>query len=611
MMKKIVEKIFFVHCPARGSVFALTLLFFGSWMCFSASIAAWGWELPEKISWRAFWTIRNGEQLFFLLLPLLFAGYFLLMLMRFLKSCPRSCRIGEKTPLLYGILFVFLAGVIVTGAFAVTDILTGLAEIKSGFMYGRKIFFPGGWSVPLSYAGMTAVILLWAVTVHWMAHLAGISFFKILGKASTGLIVLFLAAYSFSLAAAMEASRKTEEKFKTLEQLLDTPLTGRELFKYYTFPSREAQVFQERFSALAHDLENYFLSNRETDILISYPYVNFPEKNISVLQKQLENSLQLKQLEKMLDLPVPSPCRLTTPASENNSFPPDLEEILRYQIWRIRLAIQKKNRRAALENMKRLESLAELTCSKENHFFRTTFVKIEKVRLRCMERLLNSDVVQNSDLHNWQEELRKKDEEFRDLLYLAYRSMVLEKFNRIYRMTYGLDLNQKKCRNDLYAARFLLPELWRRCTLNRQNLADICFVKICRRKTKQWINCNKAFSREILFLQKQLVSLFYHYQVMRVVIEVELNRRQTGKLQLPVHSDIFPGGNLCAKKGLISRHEDYFDPEEERIVCRRSRRSGIAVWSVGLDGRDDFYSNRCPYRPYPGDDILYVLYAEQ
>ena len=86
MMKKIVEKIFFVHCPARGSVFALTLLFFGSWMCFSASIAAWGWELPEKISWRAFWTIRNGEQLFFLLLPLLFAGYFLLMLMRFLKA---------------------------------------------------------------------------------------------------------------------------------------------------------------------------------------------------------------------------------------------------------------------------------------------------------------------------------------------------------------------------------------------------------------------------------------------------------------------------------------------------------------------------------------------
>lgn len=524
MMKKIVEKIFFVHCPARGSVFALTLLFFGSWMCFSASIAAWGWELPEKISWRAFWTIRNGEQLFFLLLPLLFAGYFLLMLMRFLKSCPRSCRIGEKTPLLYGILFVFLAGVIVTGAFAVTDILTGLAEIKSGFMCGRKIFFPGGWSVPLSYAGMTAVILLWAVTVHWMAHLAGISFFKILGKASTGLIVLFLAAYSFSLAAAMEASRKTEEKFKTLEQLLDTPLTGRELFKYYTFPSEETDIFLDRLFTVSGEIILTLLSHREC-YMISDPQASFEREEVLILQEKLENSPLVKYVEKMLDRPPPAICRLKRNLTRADMYSPELSKLLGCQIWRLHWAIREKDPQKARQAWKRLNHLRCLTYSEKNRFFGEDFLPVEEMHLKFLERWVNSGLMSVPDLEILKADVKKKRADLPQLQMTGFRSIVLTDTNRIFRLVHGLDLEQKKYREDFYAARFLLPEVWRLCTRGYRSLAQSCLVfSGVAKETADKEPVDSIFSCRLKGMESYFRKLDMHYLNLQRMIEKKLTR---------------------------------------------------------------------------------------
>ena len=569
-MKKFWKKVFFWDEPAKGAFFALVLLLLGTWFLWTFFLLSGGFiDLERLLRW-AFtgntsfpfgvcWNLCG--------LPLFFLGivvYFFLLQWRLWHTFDAGSA-GKN----FGKWGLALAAV--WGA-AVACIGYTWCLISTNLYWDHFFHYIEAGAAGLHYWLTASLLLLLAavlVTGKVCAVMGNFPFERVFTLPVKILAGAFLLAWGGMVAASFVLAGLSEKETRFLEKQFKQPLT-RAALREASFRNRKVdKAFWAKLIPLAEkDL------GRET----FYPFAEFTPAQLDAWRKKFESSPEIAEIDRMLNrAPLPA-----YPWNFDESYPamrfPDLRVVYRlndYQVWRIRFALERKDRTAILAALKRMDNLIAYAGELPLTLFSGVRLKMCADKRHVLEELLASGILTKEDLLRLKAWCRAEKAALPELERRRIRAEALVAAECWDEWPLSDRIGKKLKIYPWRDFRFLLPQCWliyeaNRLSARRRFRDAEKFFDIALKDKLSAFNYLAEMSTPprkpgIEFRKAEL-----GWACMEFFIDQELYRLEHGKLpdDLPLPVDPANGKKLTYTRGPVTVKKDVFDGPLRRITIR-------------------------------------------
>ncbi|MBQ7178389.1 MAG: hypothetical protein IJS08_13320 [Victivallales bacterium] len=624
-MNHLLRKIFFWDEPAQGAFFALTFFFVGSSLWFTLfhvlGLSDCGLvhidfdTLSEGKLFREMSEWALGQ----LLITLYSTVVFLRAAWRLIVHCKRNRTLlpvlswlASMTLLIVGGLFCLIPLVYLLKHFAIHYWDSGLPDWMAVFDW----FSPGGWGV----AYLVAVLCMTAAVfflVRSFARMEGKPLRNALCKAGIVLWGVFWIAYFILLGSAVVQSRQCAQTRALVEQRFGHPLSAEGLEEYYRRQDTIDGDFWKRLKECMEQLP-YSLSiggkklayNHSPD----YWDGQLPEHLTSDILSAFDNYCQanaksLLEVEQRFDTIPPMPEYDFKPGRLNSLY---LDHYAQGRIFaimevsRLRVFLKRHAKSEALCAYRRIVNYtSEL---QREPFLRAYLVwmSVEHLRLDAIEKLLESRLLTEEELHQLAEELVELERRIPTIHQQAmyYDAVFIQDILR------GLETG-KLSEDDLPIAialaqlRFFYPQLWLQGTLDKEYI----LLQFLAKDFTEFVRTGpSAYVFSGMFLPgnrtgNKFYALTVRMLAMQTLLRAEEHRRKYGdfpEMLSDMPTDPFSGKPMLYRYGtaevtelVLQLTEDSSWAEDEpshkgyELKPQTTRAKVVQIWSVGPNRRDD------------------------
>ena len=396
-MKQFWKKVFFWDEPAKGAFFALVLLLLGTWLLGTLFLLGsgsldlgrfWHWVrfsgsmVQTSFPFDAWWNLC--------VLPLVFLGivvYFFLLPWRLWHTFDVETA-GKN----FGKWGLALAAV--WGA-AVACIGYTWRLISKNLYWDHFFHYIEAGAAGLHYWLAASLLLLLAavlVTGKVCSVMGNFPFKRVFTLPVKILAGAFLLAWGGMAAASFVLAGLSEKETRFLEKQFRQPLTRAAL--------REAS-FRNRKVDKAFWAKLIPLAEKDLGQVIFHPFAEFTPTQLDAWRKKFESLPEIAEIDRMLDnAPLPA-----YPWNFDESYPamrfPDLRAVYQlnnYQVWKVRFALERKDRSAILAALKRMDNLIAYVGELPLTLFSGIQLQMSTDKRRVLEELLASGILTKEDL---------------------------------------------------------------------------------------------------------------------------------------------------------------------------------------------------------------------
>ena len=468
-MKRLLKKIFCRDDPARELVFALALLFFGSWCVWTctAMLGEFSPVLTGFMLWAESWD--RGARLIYsanFVLPLVFLLFFAVQLVRTVRvrrrDIPGLWKIGLA---LLPPAALFLAGLFTTAAMLISwDVFDTRAE--------NICLFSEQPPTLLIYAGAAAVLPMFLLAGKAAAAGTGIPFRKVFGRGTVIISFLFAGLYLFSAASAVSASRETEKSVAEAEKFFSSPLTAEALGRAFYRGEKPDGKFWLEIEKLKTEAEKEAGPDRFRKIT-DWELKVLPEKEMQTFRDFLTRSRALEEWEARFARPLPPAERDYRPGGIAGMRLPEYalcRDFCRLQLAKIRLAVLDKDRSRALEALHRMDPVRDYLGRGHTLLPGLVLAGCEECRLAGLENLLEARLLTEDDLKRERESLDRSVAELQRVHRQSIYGEAVLALDACEMAAHGSRISPRQYLPGLYPLRWLLPAAWETMTRNRKSL---------------------------------------------------------------------------------------------------------------------------------------------
>ena len=577
-MKQFIRNIFYIDFPARGAFAGIVLFIFGTWSYFSLLTAS------GKIHGMIFYPLVGHLPLTIALLfalPVLFTGYFLFTVLRYLFKCGGFSKIiRQPLSLLCNKICLSLAlyGLFHSSeVFVLADLLLSCHATGTFF---QKFMLPEPCRPAAGYAGIFFLLLWLFSTAELLSSAEKLPLRKMFGKAVCTILLLWFAVLIFTNTLAHFSKNEFQQKKAELEKLTSTPVDAINFCKRYYGNRKPDSDFWEKADLLQK--EQFHL-----DFLFSPDplYVEMDEETAEYRQKKLFQDKYFKAWNTLLAHPLPLRQKHIEKGKfiTNFQFGSQLKRVAIMQYWRLRFAVNARDTETIVDALEKMHYCRESLIDDMWKPAAVSMIAVETFRLKALERVITADLLSEGQLLRQKTQisrLRKHLPKIRNNMLYAEAVLAFDWIDSSY------DKIQKY--------RFLLPaavHLWNK---NKIHTAQF-FINAYQNKTyKIPRDSTGILARGILpdfenfdIRLKMLQSLCL---AMEKVIDLHLYKRQKGVYPdypdtLP--TDPFTGKEMIYYKGerplpriFVSQKQSHPRIQFVKLPC-------IAVLSCGKNKTDD------------------------
>ena len=464
-----------------------------------------------------------------------------------------------------------------------------------------------------------AVVLLLAIyllTGFLCARKAQIPFRKMFGRGVQILWGLVAAVYLISLGMAYSARVRADRAVRDLEKHFAKPFSAQGLKTFYTNGRKIDTAFWDKLEKTTVSVEKGWEKFESRGLIYSSPEGVYPPELLKDFEALMERSDALRELEKMFDRPLPARDIDYKDSAIAGVLLPELNrmrEFCRWELWRVRFAVEKNDLPGALSALKRMKNASDYLVDKPSTLIAAlVMIACENYRMQALEVLLAGGNVPETVQKQWQSELEQDDRKVPqinfDSLY-PEATMAHDVCLAIDRGrgedVYGLSTAQ------FYRLRWIFPPIccrFARCSVDLIRRFQVrefgAMPKMDRHNDLLMGLCGNDFP---VLAQQKFNQLSARYRATHALIGVELEKRKTGKYPDKLENppvDPFTGKPMRYQKGTIPVSEPVWNVKKKYFDANTVRSAeGIAVWSLGANGKDDQGLNAYGGGPKGSDDV--------
>lgn len=625
------ERIFRWNTPAEENFFALTLFFAGTWIAVAIFFVL---LLHGYVGGRTALFSASGLALAFLLyaatlgcfytpLGLKHLAYrlaFVLLVLPVALFAPTYCFPQSPAALIPLLLLVCWAGPLVFSPRSWRWALPAAAVWSLGI---AALFLPvisvssvseAIWLSRSGYFGVFCCFVGWFLTGVRYARRDGVPVRRVFGGRTALLLIVFAAVYLFFIGLWLHSMRETRQVINRLERHFGRPLTVAGLADLCRSERRTDAAFWEKYRSLSEELS----FEKRIDIRHMPPEIELPEPEYAKWRDDFDRSAELKQLEALVDVGIPAYPWKFEPGNGFGAEMPSLfgfRNLADCEAWRVRLALERRDAATALVAWDRMGKIGDLLTEFPLLVSSVCCLEVENCRLNAAEQLLSAGLLTDAQLETISAaaaatERRLPGFERRSIYMEAMSCADVVEYYSMFEILMSWD-----DRPDLrFSAAFLGPVWGYWSQINRREMLK----KFCIDSWRQELNKNTKLNETLMILPTimgwsfrslgdRFLGLAARCAAMRALIGVELEKRRTGKYPAELKTppvDPFTGKPMKYRVGVFRRVRwgrggVYGDPVIREV-------QGVAVWSVGPNGRDDggLRMPRCEDRP---DDCRALL----
>ena len=576
-MKKFWKKVFFWDEPAKGAFFALVLLLLGTWLLGTLFLLGGGFiDLGRLLRWATSSAFAGQTSFPFdawwnlCVLPLLFWGivvYFFLLQWRLWHTFDAGT--AGKNFRKWGVTLAAVWGA------AVACIGYTWCLISTNLYWDHFFHYIEAGAAGLHYWLAASLLLLLAavlVTGKVCSVMGNFPFRRVFTLPVKILAGAFFLAWGGMVVSSLILAGLSEKETRFLEKQFRQPLT-RAALREASFRNRKVdKAFWAKLIPLAEkDLGQVFF----------HPFAEFTPARLGVWRKKFESLPEIAEIDRMLDnAPLPA-----YPWNFDEIYPamrfPDLRAVYwlkDYQVWKVRFALERKDRSAILAALKRMDNLIAYVGELPLTLFSGIQLQMSADKRRVLEELLASGILTKEDLLRLKAWCRAEKAALpeRERKRIRAEALVAVEWWDEWPV---MDRIGKKLR--IYPwkdFRFLLPQCWLVYEANRLD------ARRRFRGIESFLDFPHSVRKDDLSAFNYLAEMFtpprrpgiefrkaeLGWACMEFFIDQELYRLEHGKLpeDLPLPVDPANGKKLTYTRGPVTVKKDVFDGPLRRITIR-------------------------------------------
>ena len=476
---------------------------------------------------------------------------------------------------------------------------------------------PMNFRLPVRMIFLAVVLLLaiYLLTGFLCARKAQIPFRKMFGRGVQILWGLVAAVYLLSLGMVFVTRVRTGFAVKDLERHFAKPFSAQGLKAFYTNGRKVNTAFWAKIEKKVDSIEIEWRKFESRGLISSSPEGVYPPELLKKFGALMERSEDLRELEKMFDRPLPARDIEYQAGALAGVILPELNwirEFCRWELWRIRFAVEKNDLHGALNALKRMKNASDYLVDKPSSLIAALImIACENYRMQALEVLLARGNVPENVLKQWQNELDQDDLKVPQINFDSLYPEAAMAHDACQAVVYGDGEGYEHPDDSAFRVRWLFPPMWY-CSAR-------CLYEVVRRFQVRKYGAMPKIERNNTLLgdlsgnkfpvqsQQKFDQLSARYRAMRALIGVEIEKRRTGKypdkLENPP-TDPFTGKPMFYKKGTIPVSEPVWNVKKKCFDANTVRSAeGIAVWSLGANGKDDQGLNAYGGGPKGSDDV--------
>lgn len=603
-MKRMFGRMFYWHDSARGACFALTWLFVGSWAWFTLLQLLW---LSDCGLVQLDFQSQNDSEVYAIQawaagqLVILLYGVTVLLRAIWLLVC--SCRRDHRYRLLFGVLAA--AGMGIFGLMQIAlvlfvaclllnpvDALPASPRVPVWVPLVSEISPGQWWLVYLADVVMIVLGGFWCVESCVKGERKRLR--EALGKPSLACWGIFLIGYAVLAGMALTASSRVASVRSQVEAHFGNgcALSAEGLREYYQRQGRVDGDFWQRLQEADKALPNKLTVGEQ---VCDYwrgqlPDCLTPACLTAFVAYCQANEKALTELEKGFENVLPLPFVNFESGKLVSLLPENLPLCRRFaqlELSRLRVALQERDRAGVWRVYQRLANCNEHLRKEPFMIGSLVWLNVEGLQLDAMERMLESRLLTDDDLHLLEQ----------DLLLLEKQTAAAQRSAMYTEAVFGQDafLGMETGTSGAIALspfRWFWPQLWLQVALDKAHILKQYLAEDFGRFDSH-PPCAYVFSRMLLpALQvwgSKFKALSARVCAMRGLLQAEAYRRQHGDFpsELPeLPTDPFTGQPLFYRYG-VAEVPEYGLPELGGNTSQVRKRKVVQVWSAGRNGHDD------------------------
>ena len=388
----------------------------------------------------------------------------------------------------------------------------------------------------------------------------GVPFRSLFGRGVVALWIVFAVMYIASVGLAVYGMHDAKVAWRELDAYWGMPVKTSTLVELYGKNDNIDQAFWDEFNGLLVNFPELFKKYDGLNDIEVYPDAVFPQEIHAEWKAAFNESAELRRKEEMLDSPPPLPERKFD-FNFDRLRQKNLTEcriMVRWELWRVRLALEDKDIDAAKKALRRIDSICVPLVADYNEVSGLVWMSIESMRAKALCMILSSGLADETWLREQSNLLLEKER----MIPEVHKRMILGQATHMMEM---LDMTAEKTS---YASFLLLPESWvllGRETASMARCHCISNFKDFPEKPASIFTAMLSSGLRTIGTRKipVLVAIF---RVARGLIEAELSRLKTGSYPAELENleeDPFSGKPLKYAVGDHEIHEEHFVLNEE------------------------------------------------
>ena len=472
-----------------------------------------------------------------------------------------------KSTLAYGGTLTALSGIIY-------QICRLIIQRDIKYFCGPPFAFDIEADLPLWSCAGLILLAAWVLSSTWQyCSLACIRYREIFTLPVKIIASFSLLCYIIMVGSSLDLSYRCQLATTALERQFDLPLNAETLNRIATDGKKIDSEFWKKVKKLYDSIK---------DFEASYPLAEFPPEKLDAWRKKFHTTPQYAELDRMLSQPLPEiplNYKMDNMLFANFSHFAIIWQLVRYQLWNIRFAVEKNDRSAVLSALQKIDNLSEYLSSGPFALHALIKKAVDSYKNQAIAQGISAKIFTADDLIN----LKKRSQTIRaNLAIIEKRAIWAEILWGMAEFHTVANGNEKLLAWRKF--RFILPQCWLIYESNRYTwLKFFHNVEKCHDMAKN--DCSpkripsifEYFAYSMLLSYKDLGNRFQsaalQQQMIEFFIDQELHRIQPDKYPAnpkpPI--DPFTEKPMLYSQGKITIRQEYYRSNDKKEITITGR----------------------------------------
>ena len=472
-----------------------------------------------------------------------------------------------KPTLAYGGTLTALSGIIY-------QICRLIIQRNIKYFCGPPFAFDIEADLPLWSCAGLILLAAWVLSSGWQyCSLACIRYREIFTLPVKIIASVSLLCYIIMVVSSLDLSYRCQLETTALERQFDLPLNAETLNRIATGGKKIDSEFWKKVKKLYDSIK---------DFEASYPLAEFPPEKLDAWRKKFHTTPQYAELDRMLSQPLPEiplNYKMDNMLFANFSHFAIIRELVRYQLWNIRFAVEKNDRAAVLSALQKIDNLSEYLSSGPFALHALMKKAVDSYKNQAIAQGISAKIFTADDLMN----LKKRSQTIRANLAIIEKRAIWGEI--LWGMAeFHIVANGSEKLLAWRKFRFILPQCWLIYESNRYTWlkffrnVEKCHDMAkndCREKRIPSIFENFAYGMMMSYkdLGNRFQSAALQQQMIEFFIDQELHRIHPDKYpanpKLPI--DPFTQKPMLYYQGKITIRQEYYRSNDKKEIIITGR----------------------------------------